>query len=119
MAKRKHAETAAERIATYTLGLPTLQTRKMDDLDFHELAVWSIKDALVQAFETGYDTGMLARHQWERAAEDLMQAIEELGFLNTRPTTRKEKDAQIEQMHRWYTQRLRPALARLQAARKD
>jgi hypothetical protein len=41
------------RIAREVLDLETLETRKMDSLDFHDLAVWSIKDALERAYEAG------------------------------------------------------------------
>jgi len=34
----------------------TLETRNSDSLDFHETAVWSIKEALQQAFELGRQT---------------------------------------------------------------
>jgi len=40
-------------IARETLGLETLETRKSDSLDFHDLAVWSIKEALQRAYEAG------------------------------------------------------------------
>lgn len=40
-------------IAREVLGLETLETRKMDSLDFHENAVWSIKEALEKAYEAG------------------------------------------------------------------
>jgi len=46
-------EKAIERIAREALGLETLETRRMDDLDFHDLAVWTIKDALERAYEAG------------------------------------------------------------------
>ena len=34
-------------------GLETLQTRNSDRLDFHEVAVWSLVDALRAAYELG------------------------------------------------------------------
>ena len=37
-------------------GLETLERRGGDSLDFHETAVWSIKEALQQAFELGRQT---------------------------------------------------------------
>jgi hypothetical protein len=40
-------------IAKKHLGLKTLDEQKHDHLDFHSLAVWSIKDALEAAFEAG------------------------------------------------------------------
>lgn len=40
-------------IAQRHLNIETLETRKSDGLDFHDVAVWSIKDALDAAFEAG------------------------------------------------------------------
>ena len=42
-----------EQIARTTLGLETLETRRSDGLDFHDLAVWQIKQALQAAYEAG------------------------------------------------------------------
>lgn len=36
-----------------TLGFQTLETRNSDSLDFHEVAVWSLKAALEAAYEAG------------------------------------------------------------------
>lgn len=44
---------ALNKIAAELLGLETLETRKMDDLDFSDQAVWSIKAALEAAFAAG------------------------------------------------------------------
>lgn len=43
-------------IARKTLGLETLETRKSDSLDFHDLAVWAVRSALEQAFQAGKGT---------------------------------------------------------------
>ncbi len=40
-------------IATRILRLETLERRRSDQLDFHELAVWQIKEALEAAFDAG------------------------------------------------------------------
>ncbi len=40
-------------IAQQHLGIETLVTRNSDGLDFHDVAVWSVKDALEVAFEAG------------------------------------------------------------------
>lgn len=40
------------------VGVETLETRKSDSLDFHDVAVWSIKSALEDAFIAGMTTGM-------------------------------------------------------------
>lgn len=45
-----------EEIAKETLKLETLETRKNDSLDFHELSVWSINKALEEAYKAGQDS---------------------------------------------------------------
>ena len=40
-------------IANDVLGIETLDTRKSDGLDFHDLAVWQIRKALEAAYEAG------------------------------------------------------------------
>lgn len=40
-------------IAEKHLRIETLETRNADGLDFHDVAVWSLKDALDAAFEAG------------------------------------------------------------------
>jgi len=42
-----------QKIAKLTLGIETLETRNMDDLDFYQLSVYSIKKALYQAYLAG------------------------------------------------------------------
>ncbi len=53
--KRKQAykDATVNEIALRILGIETLETRKSDSLDFHDCAVWSIKEALEAAFEAG------------------------------------------------------------------
>tara|TARA_B100000925_G_C21765731_1_gene369769 strand:+ start:396 stop:626 length:231 start_codon:yes stop_codon:yes gene_type:complete len=53
--KRKQAykDATVNEIAQRILGIDTLQTRKSDSLDFHDVAVWNIKEALEAAFEAG------------------------------------------------------------------
>ena len=48
-----HHSATLEQIARQHLGLETLETRRSDQLDFHDLAVWSIEAALQAAFEAG------------------------------------------------------------------
>lgn len=55
MNAKKTMQSAIEKIATEVLGLETLETRKMDNLDFHDMSVWQIKKAL----EAAYAAGML------------------------------------------------------------
>ncbi|MEQ8850154.1 MAG: hypothetical protein RIB32_00050 [Phycisphaerales bacterium] len=49
----KARDTTINRIARETLGLETLDACNMDSLDFHEHAVWSVKEALERAYEAG------------------------------------------------------------------
>lgn len=42
-------------IAKKHLSIDTLDSRKSDRLDFHDLAVWSIEQALAAAFRAGLD----------------------------------------------------------------
>lgn len=41
------------KIARDKLGIRTLEQRHSDHLDFHELAVWSVQEALQAAFDAG------------------------------------------------------------------
>src|SRR5579871_4995271 len=46
-------------IAKEYLSIPTLETRRSDDLDFHDVAVWQVEAALKAAFEAGANSGPL------------------------------------------------------------
>jgi len=46
-------DNAINDIAREALGLETLETRRSDSLDFHDTAVWTLKDALERAYEAG------------------------------------------------------------------
>lgn len=50
-------DTILERIALQHLRIETLQTRNSDRLDFYDVGVGSLKDALRAAFEVGQNTG--------------------------------------------------------------
>ena len=56
---RRKADPAADRdaliqeIAQRRFFLDTLETRNSDRLDFHDVAVWAIHDALAEAYEAG------------------------------------------------------------------
>lgn len=45
------------RIAQQHLRIDTLETRKSDGLDFHDVAVWCLRDALEAAFNAGVEQG--------------------------------------------------------------
>ena len=40
-------------IAKRVLNIEMLETRKMDSLDFHDVAVWQVKKALEAAYRAG------------------------------------------------------------------
>ncbi len=40
-------------IAKQHFHIETLETRNMDRLDFHEVSVWGIRDALMAAYQLG------------------------------------------------------------------
>ena len=42
-----------EDIAKEHLRVPTLETRKSDSLDFHDVAVWQLRAALDAAYQAG------------------------------------------------------------------
>jgi hypothetical protein len=41
------------KIAETHLGIKTLMTQRSDSLDFHDLAVWQVKEALEAAYQAG------------------------------------------------------------------
>jgi len=43
-------------IARRDLGVATLDTRNSDSLDFHNVSVWSLREALMKAFYAGRAT---------------------------------------------------------------
>lgn len=51
-------ETILTLIAQKHLGIETLETRKSDSIDFHDTAVWCIRDALEAAFKAGVEVGL-------------------------------------------------------------
>ncbi len=58
MSKQTEAQTAQRdalilEIAKRQFFIETLETRERDSLDFHDVAVWSIRAALEEAFEAG------------------------------------------------------------------
>ena len=59
VAARAHAraeearEKAIEQIAKDHLDVETLETRRSDQLDFHDISVWEIRKALTEAYEAG------------------------------------------------------------------
>ena len=52
-AKQQQIDQLLTDIAKKHLNIETLETRNSDSLDFHDVAVWSLKDALQEAYEAG------------------------------------------------------------------
>ena len=48
------------RIAQEHLFIDTLETRKSDSLDFHDVSVWGVKEALLAAYQAGLATAQKA-----------------------------------------------------------
>lgn len=46
-------KTLLTNIANEHLGIETLEERKSDSLDFHDVSVWGVEQALLAAFEAG------------------------------------------------------------------
>ena len=53
MARNDNLDTILEGIARDILFIETLKTRRSDELDFHEVSVWSLRGALRVAYELG------------------------------------------------------------------
>ena len=49
------AEQTIAMIARNLLDIETLETRQSDHLDFHEVAAWSLKEALEAAYRAGQE----------------------------------------------------------------
>ena len=43
-------------IARRVLSIPTLETRYSDSLDFHDVAVWCVREALERAYDLGRES---------------------------------------------------------------
>lgn len=65
--RKQQALNAEMEWAKVELLLETLETRKRDGLDFHEVPVWSIRDLVRHTFETGYREGLHAGYRQGRA----------------------------------------------------
>ena len=49
-------------IAREHLHIETLETRRSDSLDFHDVAVWCVRDALEAAFKAGIEHAKKAKN---------------------------------------------------------
>ena len=62
-----HLEQLLTQIAQQHLDVETLETRRSDRLDFHDLAVWSLKAALEAAYQAGVEQGRSQAAQSDQA----------------------------------------------------
>ena len=56
----RNIEQLLTQIAQTKLGIESLETRQSDSLDFHDVAVWCLRDALEAAFNAGVEQGRKA-----------------------------------------------------------
>lgn len=55
-----HLDTLLTRIAQHHLRIDTLESRRRDSLDFHEVSVMELRDALEAAYSAGLERGSKA-----------------------------------------------------------
>ncbi len=53
--KAQSIDNVLEAIAREKLDIETLKTRRSDSLDFHDVAVWRLRDALEAAYRAGLE----------------------------------------------------------------
>jgi len=58
-----------ESIALDHLFIETLQTRHRDSLDFHDVGVWCVRDALQAAYEAGIAEGRRQAGRMQKQVE--------------------------------------------------
>jgi len=57
MASRPDRDSTISTIASEVLGITALEARHSDSLDFHDLSVWKIREALEAAHDAGRAAG--------------------------------------------------------------
>ena len=58
-----HNEEMLTKIANEVLNIKSLETNNSDDQDFHDVAVWDVKQALEKAFALGIERGWQTKAQ--------------------------------------------------------
>ncbi len=58
-----HNEEMLTKIANEVLNIKSLETNNSDDKDFHDVAVWDVKQALEKAFALGIERGWQTKAQ--------------------------------------------------------
>jgi hypothetical protein len=67
-------------IATRCLDIETLETQNSDRLDFHEVSVWSLNEALLRAYDAGKSAAAVAPTSAVPIASLSMDDLAEAGF---------------------------------------
>lgn len=55
--KKVNKNAAFDAIVKYYANIDTLETRKSDNLDFHEISVWNLKSCMDEAYKLGLRVG--------------------------------------------------------------
>ena len=55
-----HKEEQLAAVAKEVFGVESLETKNRDSEDFHEVAVWDLKQALEKAFQLGVEEMLMA-----------------------------------------------------------
>jgi hypothetical protein len=71
-------------IAREHLGIETLEERKSDRLDFHNVSVWGVERALSAAYQAGANDRTAAAAPDPVAVREAVEALERAGFLMRR-----------------------------------
>lgn len=78
-------EDLLEQIAFDHLSVSTLRTRGGDNLDFYDISVWCLREALVEAFNAGTDHGSSSDREisaWMNEFGQVISADEKSAKLN-------------------------------------
>lgn len=68
MNEKLKIERIVEKIAQEVLNISTLEERNSDSLDFYEVSVWGLQEALIKAYEEGNKNAIkdgLESYKWE------------------------------------------------------
>jgi hypothetical protein len=86
-------------LALQHLGIETLATRNSDSLDFHDIAVWAIRDALEAAWQVGAQRPMNPERRTTMTTTTLPSRNEAWGYRGT--ISRIENDPVADAAKAW------------------
>jgi hypothetical protein len=71
-----HVKQQLDQIARKHLRIPTLECRKSDRLDFHDVSVWAVHAALNAAYRAGAKDKYLSLvRKFDRKLDDILDAV--------------------------------------------